>query len=267
MLRPVVEQHCRAMTVSKTGGTVNEAKPLDLARGRREIDLVSVPMIVSVSAGWRSKERPRTIRFRRACESIAYGSCLIDRDHAGMLLQPSSYAVTACVVDKTKMNVIQYSLLDASVIFRKAVLRLDRHVTQRRRSEVFRSRKCQLSARNVCRIVTTRFWTQRRVPLPTKGSRGHRLRTLPASLRFLTGLSIAISVTSANCSTRFCANSTSASFSIWKPRFSNKPPSLRGSRLSSAGTSKCLSPTPIYAASLSPKLGQRATTKAPQFRN
>jgi hypothetical protein len=42
------------MTVSKTMGAVNEAKPLDLARTCREIDLVSVPMIVSVSAGWRS---------------------------------------------------------------------------------------------------------------------------------------------------------------------------------------------------------------------
>src|ERR1700681_867049 len=84
MLGPVVEQRCRAMTVSKTVGTVNEAKPLDLARGRREIDLVSVPMIVSVSAGRRSKKRPRAVRFRRARESIAYGSCLIDRNHADM---------------------------------------------------------------------------------------------------------------------------------------------------------------------------------------
>lgn len=84
MLWPVVEQHRRAMTVSIAVGAVNEAKPLDLARSCHEIDLVSVPMIVSVNAGWRSEERPRAVRFRRACESIAYCSRLIDRDHVGM---------------------------------------------------------------------------------------------------------------------------------------------------------------------------------------
>src|SRR3981081_985968 len=84
MLWPVVEQHRRTMTVSKTMGAVNETKPLTLARGRREVDLISGPMIASVSASRRSKERPRAICFRRACESIAYGSRLIDRDHAGM---------------------------------------------------------------------------------------------------------------------------------------------------------------------------------------
>src|SRR4030081_212349 len=84
MLRPVVEQHGHAMAVSKTVGVVNEAKPLDLARGRREIDLVSVPMIVSVRAGGCGKKRPRTVRFRRACEGLAYGSCLVDRNHAGV---------------------------------------------------------------------------------------------------------------------------------------------------------------------------------------
>jgi hypothetical protein len=111
------------MTVSKTMGAVNEAKPLDLARTCREIDLVSVPMIASVSAGWRGKERPRTIRFRRARESIAYGSCLIDRDHAGMPPPPTFELRShrACVVDKIKMNDIQYSMLDASAIFHQAV--------------------------------------------------------------------------------------------------------------------------------------------------
>jgi hypothetical protein len=118
MLRPVVEQHCRAMTVSKTVGAVNEAKPLDLARGRRKIDLVSGPMIVSVNAGGRGKERPRTVCFRRTCESIAYGSRLIDGDHAGMpppTFEPRCHR--ASVVDKPKMNDIQYSSLDATVIF------------------------------------------------------------------------------------------------------------------------------------------------------
>src|SRR6266404_8756437 len=122
MLRPVVEQHCRAMTVSKAMGAVNEAKPLDLARSCREIDLVSIPMIVSVSASWRGKERPRTIRFRRACESIANSSRLIDRDHAGMpppTFEPRCHR--ACAVDKTKMNDIQYGSLDASAIFRNGV--------------------------------------------------------------------------------------------------------------------------------------------------
>src|SRR5260221_12881948 len=126
MLRPVVEQHCHTMTVSKAMGAVNEAKPLNLPRRCREIDLVSVRMIVSVGAGRRGKERSRTIGLRRACESIAYGSCLIDRDHAGMpplTFEPRCHRV--CVVDKTKMNAIQYSLPDASAIFRKAVLRLD----------------------------------------------------------------------------------------------------------------------------------------------
>jgi hypothetical protein len=51
MLRPVVEQHCRTMPMPKTVRAINVAKPLDLARGRREIDLVSVLMIASVSAG------------------------------------------------------------------------------------------------------------------------------------------------------------------------------------------------------------------------
>src|SRR5437763_7306592 len=53
------------------------------------------------------------------------------------------------------------------VLFFVRRLRLDRHATQRRRSKVFRSRKCQPLARNGCRIVTTRFWTQRKVLLPT----------------------------------------------------------------------------------------------------
>src|SRR5260370_35497904 len=83
MLRPVVEQTRRAMPVSKALRAINEAQPPDLARGRREIDLVSVLMIVSVSAGGCGEERPRTIRIRRACESITYSSCLIDLDHAG----------------------------------------------------------------------------------------------------------------------------------------------------------------------------------------
>src|ERR1700682_6373918 len=84
MLRPVVEQHCRAMPMPKTVRSIDGAKPLDLARGRREIDLVSVLMIVSVSAGWCGKEGPRTILFRRACESLAYRSFPVDGDHASV---------------------------------------------------------------------------------------------------------------------------------------------------------------------------------------
>ncbi len=81
------------MTVSKAMGAVNEAKPLDLARSCREIDLVSVPMVVSVSAGWRGKERGPYASAERAKASpiVVVSSIVIT---PGCLLQPSSYAVT-----------------------------------------------------------------------------------------------------------------------------------------------------------------------------
>src|SRR5258708_36460202 len=59
MLRPVVEQHGNAMPMPKTVRSINVAKPLDLARGRRKIDLVSVPMIVPVGTGGGRQEQTR----------------------------------------------------------------------------------------------------------------------------------------------------------------------------------------------------------------
>src|SRR3979411_2082847 len=92
MLRPVVEQHGNAMPMPKTVRSVHVAKPLHLARARRKIDLVSVPMIVPVGAGGCRKEQPRTIRFRRTRESLAYRSFLVVGDHA--LAPPPIHAAT-----------------------------------------------------------------------------------------------------------------------------------------------------------------------------